>query len=136
MAAIALSLWLALAFADDRAALADYLGDAAAELSNGNARGFLKRFDPQMPGYAQLEAEIYGLVKIAEVASSAQILEFQTTDEGVSLQVDWFVELRPHGQNLANERRRDLLQVRLKRVGKGWKIQSLSPLTIFLAPTL
>jgi hypothetical protein len=136
MAAIALSLWLVFAFADDRAAVSDFLGDAAAELSNGNARGFMKRFDRDMPGYGKLESEVYALVKLAGVGSAAQVLEIKTVDGGLDVTVDWFVELRPHGQDLTNERRRELVQLRLKRVGKGWKILTLQPQTLFHAPRL
>ena len=74
MAAIALSLFLLFAFADDKAAVADFLGDAAAALSSGDARGFLKHFDRQMPGFAKLETEVTALMKIAGVSSSAQVL--------------------------------------------------------------
>ncbi len=136
MAAIALSLWLLFAFADDKTAVADFLGDAAGDLSSGNARSFLRRFDREMPGYGKLETEVTALLKLAGVTSSAQVLEMKTTDDGVQLLVDWFVELKPHGQDLANERRRDLLQIRLKRVGKRWQIQSLEPQTLFAAPRL
>ena len=136
MAAIALSLWLLFAFADERAAVADFLGDAAGDLSNGNAQGFLRRFDRDMPGYAKLETEVYALLKLVGVSSSAQVLEMKSTEAGVELQVDWFVELKSHGQDMASERRRELLQVKLKRVGKGWKIHLLEPLTIFAAPRL
>lgn len=136
MAAIALSLFLLFAFTDDKAAVADFLGDAAAALSSGDARGFLKHFDRQMPGFAKLETEVTALMKIAGVSSSAQVLEMKTVDDHILLTVDWFVELKPHGQDLANERRRDLLEVRLKRVGKSWKILLLEPQTLFAAPRL
>ncbi len=136
MAAIALSLCLLFGFADDRTAVADFLGDLAAALSSGNARGFMKRIDPAMPGYTQLETEVEALVKLAGVASSVQLLELTAKDDGFDLQVDWFVELKPHGQELSSERRRDLLKLRLKRVGKGWKILTLEPRTIFAAPRL
>ena len=136
MAAIALSFVLVFAFADDKAAVADFLGDAAAALSTGDAPGFLKRFDRGMPGFAKLETEVTALVKIAGVSSSAQVLEMKTSGDGILLTVDWFVELKPHGQDLANERRRELLQLRLKRAGKTWKIQTLEPQTLFAAPRL
>ena len=136
MAAIALSFCLLFAFADDKVGVADFLGDAAADLSSGDARGFLKHFDREMPGYAKLETEVNALVKVAGVSSSAQVLEMKTSDEGILLTVDWFLELKPHGQDLANERRRELLEVRLKRAGKTWKIQTLEPQTLFAAPRL
>ena len=125
MAAIALSLFLLFAFADDKAAVADFLGDAAANLSSGDARGFLKHFDREMPGYAKLETEVTALVKIAGVSSSAQVLEMKASGDTMLLTVDWF-----------DERRRELLEVRLKRSGKTWKIQSLEPQTLFAAPRL
>ncbi len=96
----------------------------------------MKRIDPAMPGYTQLETEVEALVKLAGVASSVQLLELTAKDDGFDLQVDWFVELKPHGQELSSERRRDLLKLRLKRVGKGWKILTLEPRTIFAAPRL
>jgi hypothetical protein len=136
MAVTVLSLWLLFAFADERTAIADFLGDAATDLSNGDARGFLKRFDRDMPGYGKLETEIQALVKLAGVGSSAQVLEFKAVDDRFLLTVDWFIELRPHGQDLTNERRRELLQVTVKRAGKNWKIHSLEPQTIFNAPRL
>lgn len=134
MAAIVLSFCWLFAFADDKAAVADFLGDAAAALSSGDAPGFLKHFDRKMPGYTKLETEVTALVKIVGVSSSAQVLEMKTVDDHILLTVDWFVELKPHGQDIANERRRELLAVRLKRVGKSWKIQTLEPQTLFAAP--
>lgn len=136
MAATALSLFLLFAFADEKAAVADFLGDVAADLSSGNAPGFMKRFDREMPGYGKLEAEVSALVKIADVSSSAQVLEMKTADDSVLVTVDWFIELKPHGQDLSNERRRELLEVRLKRAGKSWKILTLQPQTLFAAPNL
>ena len=136
MAATALSLFLLFAFADEKAAVADFLGDVAADLSSGNAPGFMKRFDREMPGYGKLEAEVSALVKIADVSSSAQVLEMKTADDSVLVTVDWFIELKPHGQDLSNERRRELLEVRLKRAGKSWKIITLQPQTLFAAPNL
>ena len=136
MAAIALSFCLLFAFADDKAGVADFLGDAAADLSSGDARAFLKHFDREMPGYAKLETEVTALVKIAGISSLAQVLEMKTSGDVILLTVDWFVELKPHGQDLANERRRELLQLRLKRAGKTWRIQTLDPQTLFAAPRL
>jgi len=136
MAAIALSFCLLFAWADDRTAVADFLGDLAAALSSGDARGFMKRIDPAMPGYPELETEVEALVKLVGVASSVQLLELTARDDGFDLQVDWFLELKPLGQELSRERRRELLKLRLKRVGKSWKIQSLEPQTIFAAPRL
>lgn len=136
MAVIALSFWMLFAFADDKAVVADFLGDAAADLSSGNARGFIRRFDREMTGYGKLESEVTSLLKIAEVSSSAQVLEQKSADSGWLVTVDWFVELKPHGQQLASERRREVLQVRLKRVGKSWKILTLEPQTLFAAPRL
>ncbi len=136
MAATALSLFLLFAFADEKAAVADFLGDVAADLSSGNAPGFMKRFDREMPGYGKLEAEVSALVKLADVSSSAQVLEMKTADDSVLVTVDWFIELKPHGQDLSNERRRELLEVRLKRAGKSWKILTLQPQTLFAAPNL
>lgn len=136
MAATALSLFLLFAFADEKAAVADFLGDVAADLSSGNAPGFMKRFDREMPGYGKLEAEVSALVKIADVSSSAQVLEMKTAGDSVLLTVDWFIELKPHGQDLSNERRRELLEVRLKRAGKSWKILTLQPQALFAAPSL
>jgi hypothetical protein len=136
MAAIALSFWLLFAFADDRAAVADFLGDAANDLSNGNANGFLKRFDRKMPGYGELEAEVQALVKLAGVSSAAQVLELRPSDGNLLVSVDWFVELKQHGQDLSGERRRELVQVTMKRAGKGWQILTLEPRTLFAAPRL
>lgn len=141
MAAIALSFCLLLAFAappaeDDRAAIADFLGDAATDLSNGNARGFLKRFDREMPGYGTLETEVEALMKVAGVGSAVQVLELKALEDRVLLTVDWFVEFTIRGQPTASERRRELLQVTLKRTGKNWKIVRLEPATIFNAPRL
>lgn len=136
MAAIALSFWMLFSFADDKAVIAEFLGDATGELSNGNQRGFLKRFDREMPGYGELESEVGSLLKVAEVASSAQVLEQKSTGAGWLVTVDWFIELKPHGQQFASERRRELVQVRLAKFGKTWKIRSLEPQSLFRAPRL
>ena len=136
MAAIALSFWLLFAFADDRATINDFLGDAAADLSNGNARGFLKRFDPAMPGLGTLEADIQALVKLAAVSSAAQVLELRPGDGAFEVAVDWFIELKPHGQELSTVRRRELVQLQLKRAGKSFRIHRLTPMTLFAAPRL
>lgn len=132
MAAIVLSFWLL--FADDRVAVSDFLADTATDLSNGHAGAFLKHFDKEMPGYGKLEGEVQALVKLVGVGSSAQVLDMKTEGDGFLLTVDWFVELVPLDKTMASERRRELIQVKVKRSGKTWKIYLLEPQTIFNAP--
>ncbi len=136
MAAIVLSFWLLFAFADDRAAVSDFLGDAAAQLSSDNANGFLKRFDRDMPGYAKLETEVRALLKVAEVSCSAQVLELKASGDQVEAAVDWYLEVKPFTAVTASERRRELVRLKLKRDGKKFLILSLEPQTLFAAPKL
>jgi len=120
--------------ADDAADVWDLLSRVAAALSEGNVVEFLKAFDPSMPGYSMLEANVTALVQHYQVGSSIEPI----TDEGSgpkrTLELDWFLELVEQHDPTNITRRRDKVRCVVAKMGKNWKIVSLEPLPFFAPP--
>src|ERR1035438_6581706 len=78
----------------------DLLGEAAHELGEGNATAFMDCFDPKMPGYEELRADVAALVVEAAprspregVSSSIELVTDQGDDQTRSLEVDWILDI-------------------------------------------
>jgi hypothetical protein len=121
-------------FAPPRGAEAwNVLQSAAAALSNGSAAGFLAYFDPAMPGYETLRAEIAALAQTAEVESSIELVSNTGTDQARTLEVDWTVEQVNADTGIASTQRRQRAECRLEWRDRRWRITHLEPLDLFRA---
>lgn len=90
-----------------------------------SARPFLDRFDPSMPGYAELRDDVEALVAVARVGSAIEIIVDDGDDRKRSLELDWVLEVEDR------QPRRQVLKCTIERRGKKWAITSLEPLDFF-----
>jgi hypothetical protein len=90
-----------------------------------NAAGFLAHFDSNMPGYAELRAEVEDLVARGSVGAAVEFVTDDGDDNKRTLDLDWVLEIE-------NQRpRRATLKCTIERSKKKWKITSLSPVSFF-----
>jgi hypothetical protein len=113
----------------------DTLGDMTAALSDNNVAGFMKPIDPEMPDYGKLKNEVAALLNGAVVASSIEVLKDEGDDSQHTLDLDWFMEIHPPGEIGALVHRRQVVQCKLLRWKKGWRLISLSPIEFFAPVT-
>jgi hypothetical protein len=118
--------------ADPAADAYQLVGSAVAYLSEGDARGFLSCFDPEMDGYDDLAARISGLLRACAVQSSVEVLRNEGDDSVRSLELDWLLQLKLHYETEQVERRREVVKCRVRKLGKKWKFVSLAPQSLFV----
>jgi len=120
--------------ADDTGDIWELLAGAAAALSAGNADEFMQVFDRSMPGYEMLARNAAGLLAGYEVQSSVELLSEQGGGPSQTVELDWIVELVQREDETNAIRRRDRVTCRVMKMGKKWKIVSLSPISFFAPP--
>jgi hypothetical protein len=121
-----------LVFAEAPADVLRLITDAAEALANDDASGFLDQFDRNMPGYAELRANVEGLLNANETISTVETVSDQGDDRKRSLELDWLLALNE--KNAAGgrkETRRGILKCSVERQGKRWKIVALGPIAFF-----
>jgi len=108
------------------------IANLASALSQNDPDDALSSFDSQMKDFGAIEANIEALTAQADVACSIDIVTDEESDGMHKLDLDWFMELKPQGDNNDPqiERRRVRVQVEMKLIKNRWKITSLAPLSI------
>ena len=135
MRAIGLSLIAAaIAWAQSAPDVVDFLHSTAAALASAHdpqstgrpdARPFLEQFDPAMPGFAELRAEVEELVSRAEVGAAIEVASDEGDDNKRVLQLDWVLEIEDQRP------RRKIVKCTIERMHKVWKITALDPIDFF-----
>lgn len=122
--------------ADPPADVVEFFRTAAQSLSEAHTHSgllpndpaaFLGHFDSNMPGYAELRAEIEDLVSRGTVGNAVEFVSDEGGDNKRTLDLDWSLEIE-------NQRpRRAILKCTIERLGRKptWKITSLEPVTFF-----
>ena len=105
----------------------DFLRTAAENLADQNTSGFLDHFDRGMPGYSKLKDEIEALA-YADVSSSIEFANDEGDERARAMQLDWIIRIN------GAEPRRQLIDCRIEKRGKVWKITSLRPIEFFAQP--
>lgn len=135
MRAIALSLALTFVLAGEvKDEITDLLGTIAADLSAENAPGVLSAFDKKTTLYGRMQNDVTALVQRYDVASEIEILSI--TGEGAvrELKVDWVLAVRdknPDQPARQVDRRRAVVEMRVEKQGRRWRITSLRPEDFF-----
>lgn len=130
-AALFLPLAVCCRAADPAREVLDLLTEAAACLSAGDARGFLKSFDPAMPGYAKLGEWVTGLIAQGEVQSMIDPLEDSGDAHRRIEQLHWTLRLH-RGQESANFLRREQdVKCTVEKQGGKWRIVDFDPIALF-----
>jgi murein L,D-transpeptidase YcbB/YkuD len=111
----------------------DLLTQVASALSERNPAAFLAAFDPAMPGYQKVRANVLALLRDAEVQSSIELEAGEGDAEERTVELDWLLKIRPEQDATPSTRRQQRVQCRLRKSGKKWRIVWFEPLE-FLAP--
>ena len=112
----------------------DLLTQAASALSEQNPGAFLAAFDPAMPGYEKLRADVSALLRTAEVQSSIELESDEGGGEARSVELDWLLKIRPEQDATPSTRRQQRVKCQLRKTGKKWKIVAFEPLEFFAPP--
>ena len=117
--------------ADSAQEVWDLLASMASALSAGNAIEFMNAFDPAMPGYEALRADVTALVSEADVQSSIELVEEEGDDRSRAVELDWLVRIVDRQDDAVAERRQERVKCRVEKSGKKWSIAGLEPLRFF-----
>jgi hypothetical protein len=126
----------ALAAEDVRQAITDLLGNVAADLTSNHIDDILRRTSQEMPDRATFESNLRGLLGNAQIATSIEIRNFESSATKAAAQLDWFLEIRRDGYTslLSTQRRRQLVRCEFAKEGKRWKFTKIDPIGFFAPP--
>jgi hypothetical protein len=102
----------------------DFVRSAADALADQDANGFLDHFDRNMPGYATLRDEAAVLAR-ADVESAIEFVTDEGDDKRRDLRLDWLLRIN------GGLPRHELVECRMEKQGKKWKITQLKPVEFF-----
>jgi hypothetical protein len=117
-------------FASDAESPLDRLAKLATYLSENSAPEALACFDPRMKDYAVIEADIGAIGAQTDVLCAIDIVSEHGEGEDRTLDTDWFVELRSQAEGGPVERRRERVELRMKKDAAKWKIVAMAPVSI------
>ncbi len=106
------------------------LAKLATYLSQNSVPEALACFDPQMKDYGSIEADIDALGAQTDVLCAIDVIEEKGEGNERKLDTDWFVELRSQADGGPVERRRERVQIEMKKFPKAWKIVAMAPISI------
>ena len=109
------------------------LAKLATYLSQNSVPEALACFDSTMKDYALIEADIGAIGAQTDVVCAIDVVEEKGEGDERNLDTDWFVELRSQADGGPVERRRERVQIEMKRFRSTWKIVAMTPVSI-LAP--
>lgn len=127
MAATALSLIVLALAATPR----DTVAEMAGSLAESEPAAFFGAFSREFPQREELFRNVRALEREFEIASTVEVIESTEQDGEASLALDWSVELRPRAGTGELVRRRERIEVKMRREGRHWRVISLRPLSFF-----
>ena len=104
----------------------------ASSLSQNDSASAMEAFDSHMKDYGTIESNIDALVAQADVLCAIDVIQDNATPAGDvrTLDVDWYMTLKSQADAGPTERRRERVEVQIKKIRGKWKITSLVPLSI------
>ena len=116
----------------DAEQISDALLTLSTALEERNAARFLSLVDRErFPDYSALQDSIVALTAQYEVSSSIGVLEQGRRGDGYELKLDWMLQMKPAGGGGPAQRRQQVVNCRIERFGKRWKVTALAPLSFF-----
>ena len=112
----------------------DLFSAMASDLAAADSSSFLAAFDPAMPGFQALSANVAALVEGDAVQSAINPVRNEGDARARAVDVDWLLHLTSLGDSSKVTRRRETLHCRLEKQGKRWKIVACAPLSFFAPP--
>jgi len=107
------------------------LAKLATALSESDSDSALEYFDSHMKSYGEIEQKIEALTAQADISCAIDIVTDEEAGGVHKLDLDWFMQLKSQIDDSQLERRRERVQVEMRRIKGVWKIVSLSPIKIF-----
>src|ERR1700719_4534937 len=121
-----------LALADSAADVLNVFTSAAEGLINDDSASFLDSFDRNMPGYAELQDNVKGLLAADELGATIEEISDEGDDQKRTVALDWLLILKLKGSvNSPQETRRQVVKCTVERRGKQWKITAFEPIDFF-----
>jgi len=117
--------------ADPQREILDLFTSMLAALSDDNVPGFMAGFDPVMPDYGKVKAQITALVEEADISSDIEPVKDSGDDTRHSIDLDWFMTIRSSAANGPSVQRRQVIHCELRKDKKHWRIISIAPLEFF-----
>jgi hypothetical protein len=108
----------------------DRLAKLATYLSENSVPEALACFDPRMKDFAAIEADLGAIGAQTDVLCAIDVVAEHGEGEERTLDTDWFVELRSQADGGPLERRRERVQLRMKKDAARWKIIAMAPISI------
>lgn len=106
------------------------LSKLASYLSQNSAPEALACFDSKMKDYGLIEADIGAIGAQTDVLCAIDIVQEKGEGDQRTLDTDWFIELRSQADGGPVERRRERVQIEMKKLSNTWKIVALAPVSI------
>ncbi len=118
--------------ADSAADVLNVFTSAAEALINDDATLFLESFDRNMPGYAELQNNVTGLLAAYDVGATIEVISDAGDDQKRTVELDWLLILKQKdATNSPQQTRRQIVKCTVERHGKQWKIATLEPIDLF-----
>lgn len=95
---------------------------------------FLSYFDPKMPGYETLRDNVTALIEQVDLQSSIDPVGNDGNDQARNLKLDWLLTMTDLGSSVISTRREEVIQCRVQKQGRKWRIVSLEPVSFFAPP--
>jgi hypothetical protein len=112
----------------------DLVSQAATSLSERNPVEFIAAFDPAMPGYDKLRADVAALLAVAEAQSSIELVSDEGDGQRRIMELDWLLKIKPDNDATSSTRRQQRVKCRMEKAGKKWRIAAFEPLSLFAPP--
>ena len=105
-------------------------------MSENNAEKFLAYVSPELK--TKLEGNIRALLLRHEITSSISPLSNEGDDQKRTLELDWYVEIRARGTEMAIERRRQTIRCVVEKNAKKkrWLVTEVTPAEFFASPSV
>ena len=114
----------ALALAEPPADVLTFFSSAAEALADGDSRGFMGKFDRNMPGFSTLRGEIEGLLAAHEIGSAIEVVNDDGDNQKRTIELDWLLSITSVGS------RWQIVKCRIERRGREWKIVAIEPIEL------
>ena len=104
----------------------------ASALSQNDGTAAMEAFDSHMKDYGTIESNIDALVAQTDVLCAIDVIQDNATPAADvrTLDVDWYMTLKSQADAGPTERRRERVEVQIKKIRGKWKITALAPLSI------
>ena len=115
---------------DDPCRSCELISKAASALSEGDDVKFMGYLDKGAPHYYDIQMGVNALAAQQDIAASVDVLK-ETGDEGrIEAVCDFFLQLTSQDGNNTVTRRRERVTIVEKKEKNGWRIVSISPISI------